>query len=168
MVILCKSKGAAAGMAAAPFAFLRGCKDAGQLTAACTLFYFQGGKEMNEELLLRTINENVFAVWFLIGAALVFWMQAGFAMVETGFTRAKNAGNILMKNLMDFCIGTVVFILIGFSLLLGEDMMGIIGRPGFDLFTGYATSCSAPPLPRSFPGRWPRGRSSFPTAFIPQ
>ena len=138
MVILCKSKGAAAGMAAAPFAFLRGCKDAGQLTAACTLFYFQGGKEMNEELLLRTINENVFAVWFLIGAALVFWMQAGFAMVETGFTRAKNAGNILMKNLMDFCIGTVVFILIGFSLLLGEDMMGIIGRPGFDLFTGYA------------------------------
>ncbi|MBQ7535385.1 MAG: ammonium transporter [Stomatobaculum sp.] len=93
---------------------------------------------MNEELLLRTVNENVFAVWFLIGAALVFWMQAGFAMVETGFTRAKNAGNILMKNLMDFCIGTVVFILIGFSLLLGEDMMGIIGRPGFDLFTGYA------------------------------
>ena len=45
--------------------------------------------------------------WFLIGAALVFWMQAGFAMVETGFTRAKNAGNIMMKNLMDFCIGTV-------------------------------------------------------------
>ena len=65
-------------------------------------------------------------------------MQAGFAMVETGFTRAKNAGNILMKNLMDFCIGTVVFILIGFSLLLGEDMAGIIGKPGFDLFTGYA------------------------------
>ena len=48
--------------------------------------------------------------WYLIGAALVFWMQAGFAMVETGFTRAKNAGNIIMKNLMDFCIGTVVFI----------------------------------------------------------
>ena len=57
----------------------------------------------------------VFGVWFLIGAAWVFWMQAGFAMVETGFTRAKNAGNILMKNLMDFCIGTIVFILIGFS-----------------------------------------------------
>ena len=47
--------------------------------------------------------------WFLIGAALVFWMQAGFAMVETGFTRAKNADNIIMKNLMDFCIGTIVF-----------------------------------------------------------
>ena len=93
---------------------------------------------MTEELLLSTINDNIFAVWFLAGAALVFWMQAGFAMVETGFTRAKNAGNILMKNLMDFCIGTVVFILIGFSLLLGEDVAGIIGRPGFDLFTGYA------------------------------
>ncbi len=68
----------------------------------------------------------------------MFWMQAGFAMVEAGFTRAKNTGNILMKNLMDFCIGTVVFILIGFSLLLGEDMMGLIGRPGFTIFTDYA------------------------------
>ena len=81
---------------------------------------------------------ELFGVWFLIGAALVFWMQAGFAMVETGFTRAKNAGNIIMKNLMDFCIGTVVFILIGFSLLLGEDVMGLIGKPGFDIFTSYA------------------------------
>ena len=68
------------------------------------------------------ISGVIFGVWFLIGAALVFWMQAGFAMVEAGFTRAKNTGNILMKNLMDFCIGTVVFILIGFSLLLGEDV----------------------------------------------
>ena len=48
-------------------------------------------------------------MWVLIGAFLVFFMQAGFAMVETGFTRAKNAGNIIMKNLMDFCIGTIVF-----------------------------------------------------------
>ena len=69
----------------------------------------------------------------------MFWMQAGFAMVETGFTRAKNAGNILMKNLMDFCIGTVVFILIGFSLLLGEDLVGFIGKPGFDIFTSYGS-----------------------------
>ena len=76
-------------------------------------------------------------MWFLIGAAFVFWMQAGFAMVEAGFTRAKNTGNILMKNLMDFCIGTVVFILIGFSLLLGEDVLGFIGKPGFDIFTSY-------------------------------
>ena len=80
----------------------------------------------------------MFGIWFLIGAALVFWMQAGFAMVETGFTRAKNAGNIIMKNLMDFCIGTVMFILIGFSLLLGEDFLGFIGKPGFDIFTHYA------------------------------
>lgn len=91
---------------------------------------------MTEEI-LSAITGEVYGVWFLIGAALVFWMQAGFAMVETGFTRAKNAGNILMKNLMDFCIGTVVFILIGFGFLLGEDMVGIIGKPGFDIFTSY-------------------------------
>ncbi|MCI5510747.1 MAG: ammonium transporter [Eubacterium sp.] len=91
---------------------------------------------MTEEI-MSAVNDQVFAVWFLIGAALVFWMQAGFAMVEAGFTRAKNSGNILMKNLMDFCIGCVVFILIGFSLLLGEDLMGLIGKPGFDIFTNY-------------------------------
>ena len=84
------------------------------------------------------MTSEIFSVWFLMGAALVFWMQAGFAMVETGFTRAKNAGNILMKNLMDFCIGTGVFILIGFSFLLGEDLLGFIGKPGFDIFTNYA------------------------------
>ncbi len=84
------------------------------------------------------VSTEVFAVWFLIGAALVFFMQAGFAMVETGFTRAKNAANIIMKNLMDFCIGVPMFMLIGFSLLLGEDVAGIIGKPGFDLFTNYA------------------------------
>ena len=88
--------------------------------------------------ILDAISGEVYGVWFLIGAALVFWMQAGFAMVETGFTRAKNAGNILMKNLMDFCIGTVVFILLGFGLLLGEDMVGLIGKPGFVIFTDYA------------------------------
>ena len=90
------------------------------------------------EEILEVINGQVFGVWFLIGAALVFWMQAGFAMVETGFTRAKNSGNIIMKNLMDFCIGTVMFIIIGFSLLLGEDVLGLIGKPGFDIFTAYA------------------------------
>ncbi len=91
---------------------------------------------MTEEL-MQIVSDNVFGVWFLIGVAFVFWMQAGFAMVETGFTRAKNAGNIIMKNLMDFCIGTVMFILIGFGLLLGEDIVGIIGKPGFDIFTSY-------------------------------
>ena len=92
---------------------------------------------MNQEI-MDFINDNIYGIWFLIGAALVFWMQAGFAMVETGFTRAKNSGNILMKNLMDFCIGTVMFILIGFSLLLGEDFLGFIGKPGFDIFTSYS------------------------------
>ena len=90
------------------------------------------------EEILTAVDAEVFGVWFLIGAALVFWMQAGFAMVETGFTRAKNSGNIIMKNLMDFCIGTVMFILIGFSLLLGEDFAGLIGKPGFDIFTAYS------------------------------
>ena len=83
--------------------------------------------------------------WFLIGAALVFWMQAGFAMVETGFTRAKNAGNIIMKNLMDFCIGTVVFSLLGFTLMMGEDaLFGFIGKPNLDLFTKFKAFISSP------------------------
>ena len=92
---------------------------------------------MTEEI-MNAVSGEIFSGWFLIGAALVFWMQAGFAMVEAGFTRAKNTGNILMKNLMDFCIGTVVFILVGFGLLLGEDVCGFIGKPGFDIFTDYA------------------------------
>ena len=87
--------------------------------------------------MFESLHAEIYGVWFLIGAALVFWMQAGFAMVETGFTRAKNAGNILMKNLMDFCIGTVAFIFIGFGLLLGEDLFGLIGKPGLDIFTAY-------------------------------
>ena len=94
--------------------------------------------EAVKDLVTQMTNEQLFAVWFLIGAALVFWMQAGFAMVEAGFTRAKNTGNIIMKNLMDFCIGTVTFILIGFGLLMGEDLIGFIGKPGFDLFSSYA------------------------------
>ena len=83
--------------------------------------------------------------WFLIGAALVFWMQAGFAMVETGFTRAKNAGNIIMKNLMDFCIGTVVFSLLGYSLMMGEDtLFGLIGKPNLQLFTHFKEFIASP------------------------
>ena len=94
--------------------------------------------ETIRELVTEAASAEVFGVWFLIGAALVFWMHAGFAIVEAGFTRAKNTGNIIMKNLMDFCIGTVVFILIGFGLLMGEDLFGFIGNPGFDLFTAYS------------------------------
>ena len=85
------------------------------------------------------IGTQVFGIWFLIGAAFVFFMQAGFAMVEAGFTRAKNAGNIIMKNLMDFCIGTCVFIPLGFGILLGEDALGgFIGTPTLGIFTDYA------------------------------
>ena len=64
------------------------------------------------------------SLWYIVGAVLVFFMQAGFAMVETGFTRAKNAGNIIMKNLMDFCVGTVAFLVLGFGLMSGEDALG--------------------------------------------
>ncbi|MGN0819112.1 MAG: ammonium transporter [Christensenellaceae bacterium] len=83
--------------------------------------------------------------WYLIGAALVFFMQAGFAMVETGFTRAKNAGNIIMKNLMDFCIGTVVFSLLGYGIMMGEDaLFGLIGIPNLDLFTKFSAFIASP------------------------
>lgn len=78
------------------------------------------------------------SVWYLVGAVLVFFMQGGFAMVETGFTRAKNAGNIIMKNLMDFCIGTVVFMLLGYGIMNSENyFFGLIGCPEYQLFTDF-------------------------------
>lgn len=90
------------------------------------------------KLVQEAVTSEVFGVWFLIGAALVFFMQAGFAMVETGFTRAKNAGNIIMKNLMDFCIGTVMFVFLGFGLMMAEDyMFGFIGIPNLGIFTDF-------------------------------
>ena len=90
------------------------------------------------DIVNKMVSEEVFAVWFLIGAALVFFMQAGFAMVETGFTRAKNAGNIIMKNLMDFCIGTVMFVFLGFSLMMAENyIFGFIGVPNLQIFTNF-------------------------------
>jgi len=67
-------------------------------------------------------------MWVLIAAAFVFLMQAGFAMVETGFTRAKNAGNIIMKNIMDFSVGSLVYWFIGFSIMFGTDIGGLIGK----------------------------------------
>jgi Amt family ammonium transporter len=106
---------------------------------------------MSEELytlVSQIASSEVLSVWFLLGAALVFLMQAGFAMVESGFTRAKNAGNIIMKNLMDFCIGTVSFALIGFTLMMAEDyVFGIIGAPNFAILTdfkGFLESGNAP------------------------
>jgi Amt family ammonium transporter len=100
------------------------------------IYFLRRVYKMNE--IIEAVNGTVFPVWFLIGAALVFFMQGGFAMVETGFTRAKNAGNIIMKNLMDFSIGTVVFMVLGFSLMMGENyLFGVIGRPDFQIFTDY-------------------------------
>ncbi len=91
------------------------------------------------DIIREAITDELFGVWFLIGTALVFFMQCGFAMVETGFTRAKNAGNIIMKNLMDFCIGTVVFSLLGFGLLFGENaFFGLIGKPDLQIFTSFS------------------------------
>ena len=105
-----------------------------------TLFVGTGGVMNMTEQIMKILDGEIFAVWFLIGAAFVFWMQAGFAMCEAGFTRAKNAGNIIMKNLMDFCIGTVMWFLCGASLMLGENVLGgFAGGFSFDVFTHYGT-----------------------------
>lgn len=72
-------------------------------------------------------------------------MQAGFAMVETGFTRAKNAGNIIMKNLMDFCIGTIVFSVLGYTLMMGQDTLhGLVGIPNLDMWTDFKSFIASP------------------------
>jgi len=94
---------------------------------------------MDANSVLDMVTSTSFGIWFLIGAALVFFMQAGFAMVETGFTRAKSAGNIIMKNLMDFCIGSVVFMFLGFGLMMAQDYIaGVIGAPNLGIFTNYS------------------------------
>ncbi|MBE6023213.1 MAG: ammonium transporter [Cellulosilyticum sp.] len=87
---------------------------------------------MNEE-----VKVALNAIWLLLGTCLVFWMQAGFAMVETGFTRAKNAGNIIMKNLLDFAVGSVIYWLLGFGLMFGDSIGGFVGIPTLlDSFSG--------------------------------
>lgn len=114
------------------------------VSSRCTPFFVfrKGDRDMTKEIMTaisEMVSAEAFGIWFLIGAAFVFFMQAGFAMVETGFTRAKNAGNIIMKNLMDFCIGTVVFIIIGFGIMMGEDALGgLIGMPTLGIFSDYA------------------------------
>lgn len=70
-------------------------------------------------------------MWTMLGAFLVYFMQAGFAMVESGFTRAKNAGNICMKNMMDFVLGSLCFFLLGFPLMFGPSIAGFFGGSGF-------------------------------------
>lgn len=85
---------------------------------------------MDQTILLLNI------MWTMLGAFLVYFMQAGFAMVEAGFTRAKNAGNIIMKNMMDFVLGSLFFFILGFALMFGEDLNGIVGTTGF--FNAYS------------------------------
>ena len=80
-----------------------------------------------------TVQDNLNYVWTILAAVLVFFMQAGFALVEIGFTRAKNAVNIIMKNLMDVSVGGLVFYFIGFGLMFGTSAGGWIGTDGFML-----------------------------------
>ena len=108
---------------------------------------------------------SVDVIWTLLGAAMVFFMQAGFALCEAGMTRAKNTGNILMKNLMDFCIGTPCYWLVGFGIMFGGTG-ALIG--GFDPFIRgtydfgtlptmcYVISrqCSVQPQQPSYPVPW--------------
>jgi Amt family ammonium transporter len=90
------------------------------------------GEANAAETIKEELRANINTVWTCIAAFLVFFMQAGFAMVEAGFTRAKNAVNILMKNLMDFSVGTVAFFLIGFGLMFGKSN-GLFGTTLFGL-----------------------------------
>ncbi|MFV0399171.1 MAG: ammonium transporter [Oscillospiraceae bacterium] len=90
--------------------------------------------------MVQQLYSSVDTIWVLLGAAMVFLMQAGFAMVETGFTRAKNAGNIIMKNLMDFALGSLVFWFIGFGLMHGTSIGGIIGVPDLFIRGDYGAS----------------------------
>jgi len=80
---------------------------------------------------ITTLANNLDILWVILAGVLVFFMQAGFALVETGFTRAKNAGNIIMKNTMDFCVGTPLFLLIGSGIMWGDKFLGLIGTSGF-------------------------------------
>jgi Amt family ammonium transporter len=101
------------------------------------IFTLKGVGFMSTEEIMALAESGVFPIWFLIGAALVFFMNAGFAMLEAGLTRAKNAGNIIMKNVADFSIGSIAFLLIGYSLMMGQHN-GFIGGINFDIFTKFA------------------------------
>ncbi|MBK8988999.1 MAG: ammonium transporter [Chloroflexi bacterium] len=99
------------------------------------LMVFSSSAMAQEETAVTTdqIVIQIDTIWLFIGAFLVFWMQAGFAMVESGFSRSKNAANLLMKNLMDFCMGTLLFFAIGFGLMYGTSAGGFIGTTNFFL-----------------------------------
>ncbi len=82
---------------------------------------------------LQQISDSFDMIWLIISAALVFFMQAGFAMVETGLTRAKNAGNIIMKNLMDFSGGAIIYLIAGWGIMYGDSISGFFGTSQFFL-----------------------------------
>lgn len=85
-------------------------------------------------VMLDELAASINNVWVLIAAILVMFMQPGFAMVEAGFTRKKNTTNILMKNLMDFSIGALIFWIIGYSIMYGDTLWGFIGKPNLAFF----------------------------------
>jgi Amt family ammonium transporter len=109
--------------------WLRGILALLPVVALCVPVFAQDA----DSVTAATNKTAIDTVWTLLAAFLVFFMQAGFAMVETGFTRAKNAGNIMMKNLMDFCVGSIAFFLVGYALMFGTDIGGFIGMSGFGL-----------------------------------
>lgn len=88
----------------------------------------EGDTAVTEQIIIQ-----IDTIWLFIGSFLVFWMQAGFAMVESGFSRAKNAANLLMKNLMDFCMGALLFFAVGFGLMYGTSAGGFLGTSNFFL-----------------------------------
>ena len=85
---------------------------------------------------------SVDSIWVLFGAVLVFSMQIGFTMVEVGLTRLKNSGNIIMKNVMDLCLGSVAFWFIGFGIMFGTDLVGLVGIPDFFVRGNYDSTFS--------------------------
>jgi Amt family ammonium transporter len=85
---------------------------------------------------LAEVTRQIDMIWLLIAAFLVFFMQAGFAMVESGFSRSKNAANLLMKNLMDFAAGSLLYFAVGFGLMYGASAAGLVGTDNF-LLSGF-------------------------------
>lgn len=101
------------------------------LTAAAILFLVPAAGAFSQNLSDDVIQAAFDAIWLVLCAALVFFMQAGFAMVESGLTRAKNAGNIIMKNLMDFSVGALMYWAIGWALMYGDSVGAFIGGSDF-------------------------------------
>jgi Amt family ammonium transporter len=101
-----------------------------------TVFFLITAGAFGDDATAASNAKAIDTVWMLIAAFLVFFMQAGFAMVEAGFTRAKNAVNIIMKNLMDFSVGSIAFWAVGFGIMFGADKAGLFGTSGFFLSTG--------------------------------